>query len=205
MFNPRRPKTLTVEVGKARRSLATSRCSSARFVPGRSVRGRPAPVRSAVILPHRSEGGNLSAEPVCGSGARAGACVLFLRAPQSSGIGSAAVGKKMEGRKMGTSSESGGSHPTVVSPTDGRADPRITNPEGTIRGSALPNRQKPRRHRGRGKSCWTGLGKPCGGGIHRVSRIVKNAVQHSLGHRLATHPLEEVAGRHPDRPGVVGA
>ena len=42
--------------------------------------------------------------PVCRSGARTRADVLSLRGPRSSGIGSAAVGKKMEGRKMGTSS-----------------------------------------------------------------------------------------------------
>jgi len=48
--------------------------------------------------------------------ARTGADVLFLRGPQSSGIGSAAVGKEMGGRKMGTGSTSGGSHPIFCRP-----------------------------------------------------------------------------------------
>ena len=93
------------------------RTSTRLFVPGRLVRGRPSPVRPTVILSHRSAGGNLFlGTSFCRSGATTGADVLFLRGPQSSGIGSAAVGKKMEGRKMGTSSESGGSHPIFCRP-----------------------------------------------------------------------------------------
>ena len=89
-----------------------------------------APVRPRPVCPWatiaRPADGHLTASPggrqsffgapVCRSGARTRADVLFLRGPQSSGIGSAAVGKKMEGRKMGTSSESGGSHPFFVVP-----------------------------------------------------------------------------------------
>jgi hypothetical protein len=67
MFNRRRPKTLTVGVGKARRSIATF-CSSARFAPAGLSVGDRRPFRPVVILPHRSAGGN-----------------LFLRAPASHG------------------------------------------------------------------------------------------------------------------------
>jgi hypothetical protein len=49
---------LTVGVGKARRSIATFG-SSARLAPGRTVRGRPSPLRPTVILPHRQADGNL--------------------------------------------------------------------------------------------------------------------------------------------------
>jgi hypothetical protein len=54
-----------------------------------------------VILPHRQADGNLFlGVPVCRSGARTGVDVFFRRGPLSSGAGSAAVGKKIEGRKM---------------------------------------------------------------------------------------------------------
>ena len=116
MFNRRRSKTLTVGVGKARRSIATFG-SSPRFVPGRSVRGRPSPLRPTVILPHCHAGGNLFlGAPVCRSGARTGADVLFLRWPQSLGIGSAAVGKKMEGKKWGPAQRAEGAIPFFVVP-----------------------------------------------------------------------------------------
>jgi hypothetical protein len=54
-----------------------------------------------VILPHRQADGNLLlGVPVRRSGARTGVDVFFRRGPLSSDTGSAAVGKKIEGRKM---------------------------------------------------------------------------------------------------------